>query len=316
MSQQGARVVSSPPATTATATTAATSEQDRRLREEQKRTEAAQSGQAVYTVLKELSAGRPPRTTDLARAIDRLNLMLETEERAPSATTTLDDSGRRVLSNTRNVLEQSKNILETRSADDSIQTFLYHSVMAPKDVSSALSGVDDQTRQKWTETREALRAIGFHGRKVILLLARSPEFRESINTLMSIASRLLGKPELRQELSQIVSASAATTTAAAPSAPPPPPAPTPIPTSVGETHPPRAIETTTTVRVMAPPESATTMAPHLVPPVPSPSRAVLPPFKSSVAPGASLLPPAPVVPGGAPVGVRAPCLSHLSVFAR
>jgi hypothetical protein len=187
--------------------------------EEQKRSGTTEASEAMFSVLKELGQGRPPKTTDISRAIDRINSILEQEERAavasaaaPSSTATalaatepvaLDETGRRFLANTRNVLEQSKNLLQQRSADDQIQSFLMHSVVAPKQISAAAAtSMDDEARKKLQDAQQSLRAIGFHGRKVILLLARSPEFRDSINTLISIAQRLLGKPEVRQEIVQ------------------------------------------------------------------------------------------------------------------
>jgi len=171
--------------------------------DEKKRAEAAEAVKRMKLLYDNLLQGRVPETATLATAITRMELLLQLEE---TKNRDLDDRGRQVARDLRNLLESSKKILEEKNANDKIQYFLYHSVRAAQELSQQMrpvSGAESAAISEATQKGRAdMQKTLYHGRKVVMLLARSPAFRNSITTLLDVARTLLASTESRQAIMQ------------------------------------------------------------------------------------------------------------------
>jgi hypothetical protein len=172
--------------------------------EEKKRQEAAFAARNLKQLYDDLIAGRPPSNESLTSAISRFQSLLQDES---TKNQRLNDRGRVFTQDMRNLLESSKRILVEKNPDDKIQSFLLHSAIAARELSQQVGAPTDleaTSAESIQQAREDLKKTLFHGRKVVTLLASSPEFRNSMSTLLDISKALLASPESRQSLMQAI----------------------------------------------------------------------------------------------------------------
>jgi hypothetical protein len=166
-----------------------------------KRLEATTQGQSLFDAVKKIMAGQAPPTSDLDGAISKLDVMLGEESK-----TLTDPAAKNVMADIRELLSATKTLLLRKNPDDAFQKLLINSVFATTKLSSSVKKevVEGASKNAWDKSQNEWKQIQDSARSVILMLAKSPQFRDSMSTLLAVARRLLGKKEIRQSLIQEV----------------------------------------------------------------------------------------------------------------
>lgn len=185
--------------------------------EDRKRAEAAATAQNLKTLYSDFVSGRTPANNVLTESIGRVEAALRQE--CDHDKGRLSARGKQVAQDVCQLLETTNRILTEKNQDNKLQSFLWSSGNAVKELSAQTqdsgAGGESALSEVAQEARDDLHQTLSHGRSVALLLAKSPSFRRCLTTLVDVARLLLGTPDARRSLTQAIKVSTAGALAAA-----------------------------------------------------------------------------------------------------